>query len=333
METIRISKSTLGDIDLEIIYNKQIYFTNITDFSSNFITIDQLEQILQKSSNSKYVLNFLTCTTEYNYIVFNNELIINLNMIFDNPPLKLQSETLQFTLKNKISNIDDKFDILLYNFENKLNVQMIRKNSKNKYLKFNKFGMKFDDKIIWNLSHHPNKQKPDYTPYRQESFDYYQIADADIKNPPVFLKDFLKYVIPDKIYSEISSVFSNDINLEIFKYASKNFSLNWITKTLQYIFDTNFVNFIKFDSSHKLKSSANADDYDKYSYMNDKLSDDYININYNFIINVQLDRKPVHRKIYLCHNIETFSFDLTKEYIILDTTISTTFTHYIIEEL
>lgn len=221
--------------------------------------------------------------------------------MFNSPPLKKIKEELCFILNKKNSSIEDKFDILLSTFEHKINRKLVRKNSKNMFMSINQGCISFGG--------------------------YENTIIAFRETPSIFAiinDNIYKYFEDCKIQPLNKS--TDEINKQKFDYFASISPEKIITNIIKYISELYYINFVSFSHFNRNCSYQVYDVYDKFKISNKSL--EISNINYNILFNVQLDKKPITRKIFFATDY-TFKFDIDKTYSIID---ESTFGHLLIEE-
>jgi len=326
MDTLRLTQQDDDSYELYVIYDRSVFTTILIDFESNLITFEYLEKILIMASKETYMFNTLKCEVEYTLL--DKELTILLKLTLENPPLKTITESIEFKLHMKKESIDDKFDIITRNFDYKINRMLIRPNSRNMWLKPLGVGLCLDETILWQfLSSQYNGSSYTQEIHRRSTAHYYKYDvfsnKPDRAKECVFHESIINYLFPEDILSKKNIMTSDSYCEHLSKYfVSKTKATElFFKKTLQYIFDKYFVNFIRFIKVEKM---------DTQQKKNHDQIHDLDGIDYKILINVQLDKKPIKRTILFLDNIENLVFDSMKTYSVLDIS---TYGHCIIEEL
>lgn len=193
-----------------------------------------------------------------------------------------------FILNKKNSSIEDKFDILLSTFEHKINRKLVRKNSKFMVLKFRNNWFYLDNELVLNICVNLTVE--------DKLHKYFN----DIKD--------LKIQTLNKSTEEI--------NKEKFNYFNSFPTEKIIEIIINYTIGLYHINFISFKPI-KIEHHAEILGF-KCGHIN--------NITYDILFNVQLDKKPISRKIYFTTN---YVFNIDKTYSIID---KSTFGHLLFEE-
>ena len=330
MDRLKITELDDSKYELELIYNHIIFTTIIENFRSNLISFDLLEKILIGSLSSDiFILDILECVAVCIHDVIDEVLTIKLHLNINTQHIKKIKEEIIFVLnKKKDASIKDNIDLSLSEFEHKLNRKLIRKNSKNMYLSFLPYGFMLDDKFLIRVQNltfdvlYNDKHTFNYS--NSNVLTNNSVNKIDIDNE---IYEYLKLDFYEKFHS------GDEINKQKIKYLIENFNDKMVNNILKYIFDKYFVNFISFKQVIEVEyyhSSFNPPQQ-KISVVNTCVKSGNIsNINYEFIINIQLNKKPIPRKIFFTPDIKFFNFDVTKTYSVLD---ESKFGHCLIEEI
>lgn len=224
MDNIKFTNIDINKYELEVMYNHIIFYTIIEDVDklSNLMQFEQFKKYFINSLiiDKIYILDNLECKAYSDHNVIDDILTINFEITFNKPPLKKIKEAMSFSLNKKNSSIEDKMDILLSNFEHNNNRKIIKKHSKNMYMRIMDNVIYFNDEILWKIEH----------------TKYYGI----------------KYIFKDDINTDcdLNNVNSYADCKNIGEKTNKQTELlnaKFITHIIKYISDKYFINFISFD--------------------------------------------------------------------------------------
>jgi hypothetical protein len=307
MDSIKYEAIDDTNYCLQIIYDHTVFEAMINEekLVSSLVGIDILDKIIINGTNKNLnIIQNLTVETIFDHDVVSDNLEIKLNLDLDRRPLKNIKEKLIINLIKKSVGMEDKFDILLNNFEHKINQKIIKPMSKNTFVTFTHSVHKVNNGSLTE----------DIT--IKEGSQVFFRTNSDYKGiPSIISNDFADLFFSDYIRNYINTKINTQeiINKEIFEYIKKNLNL-LVNKYLEHICNSYYLNFIDFTEFYNAVN-VNFVNMGHEPFVN--------NFYLSFMINTQLDKKPKQRKIHYSIGIEGFNFKNTKMYNILSKCLST----------
>jgi hypothetical protein len=310
MDSIKLEAIDDANYSLQIIYNHTVFEAIINEekLGSALIGIDMLEKIIINGINKNLnIVQNLTVETIFDHDIISDNLEIELNLDLNRSPLKNVKESLKIKLIKKSVGIEDKFDILLNNFEHKINQKIVRPMSKNTIVTFKHEVTKHSNGSILN---------EEITIFEGAQI-FFRTTSKYQGDPPLISDDFADLFFSAAINKcVVTKTNAQEItNKVIFEYTKNNLNL-LINKYLEYFCNSHYLNFIDFTEFYNADNACstgtgmgNEPTFNKF----------YLGL----LINAQLDKKPKQRKIHYSDGISAFDFKNTKMYNILSKCPST----------